>query len=438
MKVFAFVPAKGTSDRVENKNMRFLDGERLYIRALRTLLECKEIDQVFLDTESDAMYEQVNYLPIHFMKRSPTLANNQTDGHQLFINEIKAFPQADIYVQLLCTSPFISPKTIDDALRKLKTNNEYDSALLMKKDKYYFWKDGTPLYDRKHIPNSRDLPETVSESMGLYISRKEAALRCQARYGQKPLFLWGKLEENIDVNTPEDLTFAETLARGRREQEIKHLELIKHFISSCALSDLIDDMNEEKEAICGAVLPHWKSNIQHCKIMGRAATLRIRKLKTGEDFRGIYKALESYEGLAQNDIVVVENEVKELAYFGDLNARLALRAGASAAIIDGMTRDVAATTSLGFPVFARGYNAQDVRHHATLDYINKPISIEGQSIHPGDLIFIDENAVVVIYRKYEKEILERVIKIFQNEKNIIYDILNNKKAEEICRHRGEF
>ena len=31
MKVYAFVPAKGTSERVENKNLQFLDGERLFI-----------------------------------------------------------------------------------------------------------------------------------------------------------------------------------------------------------------------------------------------------------------------------------------------------------------------------------------------------------------------------------------------------------------------
>ena len=47
MKVYAFVPAKGTSERVENKNMRFLDGERLYIRALKKLFACKNIDKVF-------------------------------------------------------------------------------------------------------------------------------------------------------------------------------------------------------------------------------------------------------------------------------------------------------------------------------------------------------------------------------------------------------
>ena len=161
MKVYAFVPAKGTSERVENKNMRYLDGERLYIRALKTLLQCKEVDQVFLDTESVEMYNLADYLPIKFMKRDPSLANNNTDGHQMFMNEVNNNPDADIYVQLLCTSPFIHPETIDNAIIALKENPEYDSAILMKKDKYYFWKDGKPTYDINHIPNSKDLPETI-------------------------------------------------------------------------------------------------------------------------------------------------------------------------------------------------------------------------------------------------------------------------------------
>ena len=99
MKVYGFVPAKGTSERVENKNMRFLDGERLYIRALKTLLKCKEIDEVFLDTESEEMYKLADYLPITFMKRDPALANNKTDGHRMFMNEVNKNPDADIIVK---------------------------------------------------------------------------------------------------------------------------------------------------------------------------------------------------------------------------------------------------------------------------------------------------------------------------------------------------
>ena len=219
MRVYAFVPAKGTSERVENKNMRFLDGERLYIRALKTLLKCKEIDQVFLDTESEEMYKLADYLPIKFMKRDPSLANNKTDGHKMFMNEVNSYPDADIYVQLLCTSPFIHPQTIDNAIRKIKENAEYDSAIMMKKDKYYLWENNKPTYDINHIPNSKDLPETIIESMGLYIHKKESAVKLNRRYGENPYLVFGDLEELIDVNTPEDLAFAEIYAKGKRNKE---------------------------------------------------------------------------------------------------------------------------------------------------------------------------------------------------------------------------
>jgi regulator of RNase E activity RraA len=148
--------------------------------------------------------------------------------------------------------------------------------------------------------------------------------------------------------------------------------------------------------------------------------------------------LASYEGIADNDIIVVENEEKDYAYFGDLNTRLAIRAGASGVIVDSATRDKVHTGLLNFPVFSRGYNATDVRRRATLDYINKPIKIGGKKVNPGDLIFVDECAVVIIYKKFEQEIIERVLNIFHNEKNIIGDILRNEHVEQIIDDRGAF
>ena len=438
MKVYAFLPAKGTSERVENKNMRFLDGERLYIRALKTLLKCKEIDKVFLDTESEEMYKLADYLPIEFMKRDATLANNKTDGHKMFMNEVNSYPDADIYVQMLCTSPFIKPETIDKAIVALKENQEYDSAVLMKKDKFYFWENGRPTYDINHIPNSKDLPETIIESMGLYIMRKDAAQKLQRRYGDKPLLIYGDMEELIDVNTPEDLQFAETHAKGVRSIENKKFGLIKHFVSSPALSDLLDDMKIEKGETCGAVLNGFQCNLTGCKLLGRANTLKLRALKDKEDFHGIYDALESYNGITDNDIIVVENEVSDYAYFGDLNARLAIRSGASGAIINGATRDRSGTKELNFPVFAKSYNATDVRRRATVDYINKPIKLNGITVNPGDLIFVDDCSVVIIYQKYEKEVIFRVLETFKNEKDIINDIFKGEHVEKIVSDRGAF
>lgn len=139
MKVKAIVPAKGTSERIKNKNLQYLNGKRLFINALEILLKCKEIDEVVLDTDSEEMIKMVDYLPITIMRRDPALATNKTDGHALLLNEVEHNLDADLYVQMLCTSPFIHPETIDNAIKALKANDEYDSAILMKKDKYYFW-----------------------------------------------------------------------------------------------------------------------------------------------------------------------------------------------------------------------------------------------------------------------------------------------------------
>jgi regulator of RNase E activity RraA len=197
-------------------------------------------------------------------------------------------------------------------------------------------------------------------------------------------------------------------------------------------------MRIEKGEDCGAVLPAFKCNLAGNKILGRANTLKLRRLNVNEDFEGIYDALQSYRGIAENDIICVENEIPEYAYFGDLNARLAIRYGASAAIINGNTRDLAATRQLNFPVYCRGYNSQDVRRRATTEYINKPINFGLHTINPGDLIFIDDVSIVILHKKYEEEILNRIMHIIENENNITVDIMNDKDIMDICKTRGNF
>ena len=53
MRVVAFLPAKGNSDRVKNKNLRLLDGKPLFLHTLEKLINFDLFDDVYLDTESD-------------------------------------------------------------------------------------------------------------------------------------------------------------------------------------------------------------------------------------------------------------------------------------------------------------------------------------------------------------------------------------------------
>lgn len=440
MKVIAFLPAKGVSERIANKNTAVLSGEKLFVHGIKKLLSCREIDEVVFDSESEQMHNEVDYLKCSHLKRDAALASNSTDGHELFLNEIKEFPDGDIYVQYLCTAPFLKPSTIDSGIKFLKENPEYDSVILMKSEKSYLWENSKPTYGDGRIPNSKDLPKTITEAMSLYIVRKETALKNRKRFGNRPYFLFGEPLEYIDINNPEDLAAAEVIAEGYKNKEVNRLRLLKHFASSSMLSDLLDEYFWNTGEKAGSVIAGLKPNISGRAnvIFGRAKTLKLRSLRAGENANGIYEAYSSYSLVTTNDVIVVENPVAENAYFGDLNTRIAIRAGASGAIVSSVTRDSERVKSFNFPVYSSGQNAQDVRGRATVESINKVVKIKGVEIVPNDLIFADDDAIIVISQDKIDQILALLMSKIEMESKVSLGIVSNLSTEELLKKEGGF
>lgn len=432
MKVVAFLPAKGTSSRVQNKNIKLLDGKPLFLHALEMLSSCDFLDEVYLDTESEEVISLASEVDCKVLRRDKKLADNKTDGNVLFLNEVKQV-DADIYVQMLCTSPFIEKSTIEQGVNLLKEKEEYDSVVLVRNEKLYTWSEGQPNYNINHIPNSVELSFTTIETMGLYIIRKTAALETNRRIGNTPYLLNVKPLEAFDVNWPEDFEMAELIAAGRREKSRKLLANIRNQITSCLLSDLLDDFGYKNQVVKG-LSPNFESR----KIFGRAKTLKLRELKEGEDFKGIYNALYSYETIVPDDIIVVENELKDYAYFGELNANLAIRSGAGGVIVNGMTRDVEQVRALGLTVFSQGKTCQDVRCRATTESFNKTIQLNGVLVKPNDLIFADAEGVVVIPQNIEQQVINEIYKRISTEKKIIFDISRGANVDDLTKKYGFF
>lgn len=432
MKIIAFLPAKGSSSRIESKNLKLLDGKPLFLHTLEKLVASNLFDEVYLDTESPDVIEAASEVDCKLLKREVNLASNKTDGNKLFLNEVHSV-DADIYVQVLCTSPFIDLETIKLGINILKESNEYDSAVLVRKERQYTWNEQGPDYDINNIPNSIDLGDTIVETMGLYIVRKEAALKTKRRIGDKPFLLEASPIDAIDVNWPEDFQLAELIAAGQREKDRKLLGNIKNHLTSCILSDLLDDLGYPNQVIKGL-----NPNIDGAKLLGRAKTLKLRKLKDGECYKGIYNALYSYETIIPNDIILVENESPEYAYFGELNANLAIRSGASGVIVNGMTRDNAEVISTGLPVFAQGYSCQDVRKRSTTESFNKTIQLNGIKVEPECLVFADSEGVIIIPKIIEQQVIQEVYKRSANEKKILSEIASGIDVATLTKKYGFF
>lgn len=431
MKVVAFLPAKGTSERIASKNMKLLNGKPLFLHTLEKLVSCDFIDEVYLDSESDEILNYASHLNYIPLKRKAELATNRTDGHQLFYNEVSQV-KADIYVQILGTSPFISKSTIKKGIDILINDESYDSVVLMKKDKQYLWKDGNPVYDKFNIPNSNTLPDTIIESMGMYIIRSETAHSKRMRFGDRVYMLYADPIETIDVNYPEEFELADLIMKGIQAKENSKFRILSKFFNSAVFSDILFEYGLNN-VISGMTL-----NLKDKKIMGRANTLKIRRLLEGEDYREIYKGLETYSKMSQGEIIVVDNEVGDRAYFGELNANLAIRSGAVGTIVNGVTRDIEAVTQLDYPVFARGYCCSDVKGVATVEAHQVPVTIDGVIIYPGDLIFADICGIVVVPKMLEEKVIERAIQVISSEKSILNRVLKDEEAIEIYHKEGEF
>ena len=432
MKVAAFLPAKGSSDRLPNKNTMLLDGEPLFLRGLRKLLACPAVDEVWLDTESAQIEALAGEVKCRVLRRDPLLASNKTDGHQLFLNEVR-HTDADICVQLLCTSPFIRPETIARAIEVLQTDARYDSVVAVRKEKQYRWENGRPLYNLEHIPNSVDLEDTIIESMGLYVMRREAALETGRRIGRNPYLLPLDPLESVDVNWPADFEMANLIAIGQREQERRLFANLKLLLSSPLLSDILDDLKLE-----GVLSREFQLNLPDAKILGRAKTLQIDVCADDEDFRKIYESLNLYDHVVSNDVIVVANHAPGYAFFGELNANLAVRSGAVGAVIDGVTRDWPDTRRMGFPVFAKGHYCRDTRKRGIVTSRNRTIVVDGISIHKDDLIFGDSDGIVVLPRKHEQAILKEAMSRKKNEAEILLAIAQGIQTGELVKQFGLF
>ncbi|WP_247269991.1 hypothetical protein [Qipengyuania sp. S6317L1] len=438
MKIVAFIPAKGNSERVPGKNRAVLDGEHLFKRKLRQALDCPLITEVCLDSEDAEIAALASDLPVTWLERPAYLATNATDGHAMFAWQCSQRPGADIWVQLLCTAPFVTADTITRALEALIENPSADSLVGVVREKHYCWAHGRPQYlDAKGcVPNSGDLPETVAEAMSLYmVRRSENGTPPDQRYGRSPIMFELDPTEQIDIDTPSDFALAETIAAGQRSREAARFRSMTGVLSSTVLADIA------KELGIPAVLPAHIRPTTGGKVMGRAKTLKLGKVNRdapSDAWKGIYGALQSYGFVRQGDVIMVANEVPGRAYFGDLNASLAVRAGAVGAVIDGVTRDTEDVRRLGLPVYAHASHCNDIKFEGTLKAMNTPIRIGEVPISNDDVVFADEDGVVVIPQSDWSKVEALAWDVLATEAQIRLSAARGDDVQKILSAHGAF
>lgn len=216
MKIALIIPAKEISKRVNNKNLYKLDGESLIRHACRKALSCRNVNYVYLDTESDRIIADVEDLfncGLRLIRRPRSLADNALGANEMMVWALHSIEEVDVICQTFATSPLISAETIDQCIERFLDSSIHDSFFTVQKVQEYYWDaNNNPInFDINRLPNSFDLESCFVETHGLYGIRSESCIKHKRRVGETPMLIEINKLEALDINQAEDLTLLEAL-----------------------------------------------------------------------------------------------------------------------------------------------------------------------------------------------------------------------------------
>lgn len=161
-------------------------------------------------------------------------------------------------------------------------------------------------------------------------------------------------------------------------------------------------------------------------LLGPAYTVRCTN-----DFFAIIAALDDAE---PGDVLVVDTQGSTCAVVGELFSLEAERMGLGGIVIDGACRDVSTIRTLDLPVYARSITPVSGTVN-TLGERQIPISCGGVPVNPGDILFGDDDGIIVATAQELEQLLVAAEAIKQTEIAVIDRVRAGESLLSVLNHR---
>lgn len=159
---------------------------------------------------------------------------------------------------------------------------------------------------------------------------------------------------------------------------------------------LIDSYRRTTPATVGHVLDHGFADpclrpvYRGARVLGSAFTVQIESM----DIAAISKAYELAK--PQDVLVVAADGDSRFACAGEMSTFKSITLGIAGLVVDGSVTDIREMEAMKFPCFARRITPMVGRRIGEKGSVRKPVTVGGVLVHPGDLVFADDNGVVFL------------------------------------------
>ena len=176
------------------------------------------------------------------------------------------------------------------------------------------------------------------------------------------------------------------------------------------------------------------------RMVGTAVTVLMRAQPDRSKARlGRYSEALENPGDLYCPIIVVEvpEEHHHRGVFGEGAATSARRNGFVGALVDGAVRDTPHLQRMQYPVFSRTVSPGYIVGKVEAVSRDEPVRIGGLTIHPGDVVFGDNDGVVVIKPDRLDDVIDRAQAIRDWEDKVHHLMEEGFSSEEAINRAGE-
>lgn len=156
-------------------------------------------------------------------------------------------------------------------------------------------------------------------------------------------------------------------------------------------------------------------------LVGSAFTLRQgpKARSLDHDHNGTRQGEVAAQLAQPGDVIIIDAGGRtDIATWGETYSVQAKSRGIAGLVINGALRDTARVRRVGFPVLCRGYAPVASRWDLTTVAVNEPLSFGGVIIRPGDLVYGDDDGLLVIPIEQIPAVFDRALAIVRTEETI--------------------
>lgn len=171
-------------------------------------------------------------------------------------------------------------------------------------------------------------------------------------------------------------------------------------------------------------------------VVGRDSTVKLAPRTDAAP--GVHLISPVIDAITGGDrVLVIAGGIDGVSCWGDIIANAAVAKSIRGAVIDGFSRDIDGSASIGFPVYGRGVTMVSARHRVVQVGAGVTISVGGVDVSENDFVIADRCGSVIIPVAVIEQVLDLSERIAAREAGMVEAVRSGRSVADVM-HDSQF